>query len=87
LVHALQKLYQANGVDLDLEIALFTPIAATIFRRPSNRPASLPAAAGHLPPMCWRGRCIKPASMKAEFYSQQALRLGTQDALSSSTPG
>lgn len=83
LVRAIQRLYQANGVDLDLEIALFDADhgqdpAATAARarqafmhRPSIQAADV---------LAW---ALYQAGdyQAAQSFSQQALRLGTQDAL------
>jgi tetratricopeptide (TPR) repeat protein len=83
LVHAIQKLYQANGVDLDLEIALFdadhaTDPAATLAqarqaydRRPSIYGADVLAWALYQ----------TGSYAQARSYSEQSLKLGTHDAL------
>ncbi len=82
-VHIIQKLYEANGVDLDLEIALFNSDhgydpAGTLAqakqayqRRPSIYGADV---------LAW---ALYQSGMyaEAEQYSQAALRLGTRDAL------
>lgn len=83
LVRTIQKLYQANGVDMDLEIALFdadhghnlaeaVKQARTAFaQRPSIHAADV---------LAW---ALYQAGDygEAHSYSQQALRLGTRDAL------
>jgi tetratricopeptide (TPR) repeat protein len=83
LVHAIQKLYQANGVDLDLEIALFNadhgydPAGTLIQARLaySHRPSIYGADV-----LAWS---LYQTGMYAEAqkYAEQALRLGTKDAL------
>jgi len=83
LVQAIQKLYQANGVDLDLEIALYEADhgidpAATVAqarqayaRRPSIYAADV---------LAWS--LYKFGNYReAQTYSQMALHLGTKDAL------
>ena len=83
LVGVIEKLYQANGVDLDMESALFNAdhdqdLAGTVTlarkafsARPSIQAADVLAwtlyKAGHYE--------------EAQKYSQQALQLGTRDAL------
>jgi tetratricopeptide (TPR) repeat protein len=88
LVRTLETLYRANGVDVDVEMALFQadhaaesggqPPAATVAlarqayaRRPSIHAADVLAWA-----LYRAGRYEE-----AQRYAQQALRLGTQDAL------
>jgi tetratricopeptide (TPR) repeat protein len=83
LVRAIQKLYAANGVDMDVEIALFDAdhghdIAATVeqARQAYQRRPSIFAA----DVVAWA--LYKAGNyQEAETYSQQALRLGSQDAL------
>jgi tetratricopeptide (TPR) repeat protein len=83
LVHVIQRLYESNGVDLDLEMALFAAdhdrdlqttvqqARAAYARRPSISAADVLAWAlyktGHY--------------HEAQSYAEQALRLGTRDAL------
>lgn len=83
LVRVIQQLYQANGVDVDLELALFDADqghdpAGTVARareayarRPNIHAADVLAWA------LYRAG----AHQEAQTYAQQALRLGTQDAL------
>ncbi len=83
LLGAIQTLYEANGVDLDLEIALFNAdhdrdLQATLTkareayaRRPSVYAADV---------LAWV--LYKTSNYgEARAYSEQALRLGTKDAL------
>ncbi len=83
LVRAIQQLYQGNGVDLDMEMALFnadhgidplgtvTQARQAYSRRPSIHAADV---------LAW---ALYQAGgyREAQTYSEQALRLGTQDAL------
>jgi tetratricopeptide (TPR) repeat protein len=83
LVNAIQKLYQANGVDLDLEIALFN---ADHGYDPSGTLTQARLAYTHRPSiygadvLAWS---LYQNGMYAEAskYSEQALRLGIKDAL------
>jgi tetratricopeptide (TPR) repeat protein len=84
LVQTMQKLYQANGVDVDLELALFEAdhgrnpaetvkqARAVLARRPTNIHAA--------DVLAW---ALYQAGeyQEAQAYSRQALRLGTQEAL------
>jgi tetratricopeptide (TPR) repeat protein len=83
LVRTIQQLYEANGVDLDLEIALFDAdhgrnLAATVeqarqslARRPSIHGADV---------LAWA--LYKAGDYEEAWsFSQQALQLGTQDSL------
>lgn len=82
-VSAIQQLYRANGVDLDLEMALFNADhsidprgtveqARQVFaRRPSIQAADV---------LAWALYQVG-AYQEAQSYSQRALRLGTKDAL------
>jgi tetratricopeptide (TPR) repeat protein len=83
LVHVIQKLYQANGVDLDLEIALFDADHAV---DPAVTLAQARQAYSHRPSIY--GADVLAWALyqtgqygEAQTYSRQALRLGTQDAL------
>lgn len=83
LLHVIQKLFEANGVDLDLEIALFNAdhgfdragtfdLASKAYtRRPSIYGADV---------LAWT-LYQQGEYQKAQTYSQKALHLGTQDAL------
>ena len=83
LVHVIQKLYEANGVDLDLEVALFN---ADQGYDPSATIAQARQAYTHRPSiygadvMAW---ALYQAGQypEAKKYSELALRLGTKDAL------
>jgi tetratricopeptide (TPR) repeat protein len=83
LVHVIQKLYQANGVDLDLEIALFN---ADHSFDPSGTVAQARQAYTRRPSiygadvLAW-SLYQNGQYLEAQKYSQQALRLGTKDAL------
>lgn len=83
LVRTIQQLYQANGVNLDMELALFnadhdvnpaatvTQARAAFVRHPSIHGADV---------LAWA--LYKAGDyQKAEGYAQQALHLGTKDAL------
>jgi tetratricopeptide (TPR) repeat protein len=83
LVRAIEKLYQANGVDLDMEIALFNAdhdqdLEATVAMARkgfANRPSIYGADV-----LAWA--LYKTGNyQEAKSYSEQALQLGTQDAL------
>lgn len=83
LVRAMDALYRANGVDSDLEMALFQadhgadkPQAVAEARRAFERRPSIKAAHA-------LGWALHRAGRSAEGlpYLRQALRLGTQDAL------
>jgi tetratricopeptide (TPR) repeat protein len=83
LVRALQKLFEANGTDIDVELALFeadhgTDLARALARARQGyeRRPSIHAADA----LAWTlYRAGKPE--EAERYAQEALRLGTKDAL------
>ncbi len=83
LVRAIQQLYEANGVDLDLEIALFdadhdhdTALTVARARQAFARRPSIHAA----DVLAWA--LYKAGDYhEAQSFSQQALRLGTNDAL------
>jgi len=83
LVGTIEKLYRANGVDMDMEIALFNadhdrnlpetlPLAQKAY---ANRPSIHGADA-----LAWV--LYKTGNyQEAQKYAQEALKLGTQDAL------
>jgi tetratricopeptide (TPR) repeat protein len=83
LLQVIQELYRANGVDMDLEIALFNADHAIDLEKTlsearlgfERRPGIYAADV-----LAWvlyqNGRCEE-----ARQYSQEALRLGTKDAL------
>jgi tetratricopeptide (TPR) repeat protein len=83
LVGAIEKLYQANGVDLDMESALFNadhsidmPATVALARKAfADRPSI--QGADVLAWSLYKAGNIQEASQ----YSQQALQLGTRDAL------
>lgn len=83
LLRTIQKLYQANGVDVDIEMALFE---ADRGRTPAETVKQARAAFAHRPSiyaadvLAW---ALYQAGdyEEARSFSQQALRLGTQDAL------
>jgi len=83
LVATIEKLYRANGVDMDMEIALFNadhdqnlPETLALARKAyANRPSIHGADA-----LAWA--LYKTGNFKeAQKYSQEALKLGTKDAL------
>jgi tetratricopeptide (TPR) repeat protein len=83
LVATIEKLYRANGVDMDMEIALFNadhdqnlPQTLALARKAyANRPSIHGADA-----LAWA--LYKTGNFKeAQKYSQEALKLGTKDAL------
>jgi len=83
LVAAIEKLYQANGVDLDMEIALFNAdhdqnlneTLALARKAYANRPSIYGADV-----LAWA--LYKTGNYtEAKKYSEEALRLGTKDAL------
>jgi tetratricopeptide (TPR) repeat protein len=83
LVGAIEKLYRANGVDMDMEIALFNadhdqnlPDTLALARKAyANRPSIHGADA-----LAWA--LYKTDNyQEAQKYSQEALKLGTKDAL------
>jgi tetratricopeptide (TPR) repeat protein len=83
LVATIEKLYRANGVDMDMEIALFNadhdqnlPETLSLARKAyANRPSIHGADA-----LAWA--LYKTGSYtEAQKYSQKALQLGTKDAL------
>lgn len=84
LVRTIQKLHQANGIDVDLELALFeadhgrTPAATVEQARAAwaRRPMNVYAA----DVLAW---ALYQAGEyeEAQTFSRQALRLGSQDAL------
>jgi tetratricopeptide (TPR) repeat protein len=83
LVGTIEKLYRANGVDMDMEIALFnadhdqnlTETLALARKAYANRPSIHGADA-----LAWA--LYKTDDFKeAQKYSQEALKLGTKDAL------
>jgi tetratricopeptide (TPR) repeat protein len=83
LVATIEKLYRANGVDMDMEIALFNadhdqnlPETLALARKAyANRPSIHGADA-----LAWA--LYKTGNYKeAQKYSQEALKLGTKDAL------
>jgi tetratricopeptide (TPR) repeat protein len=83
LLAAIEKLYRANGVDMDMEIALFNADhnrnldeTVTLARKAyQNRPGIQGADA-----LAWT--LFKTGQyLEAQKYSQQALELGTKDAL------
>lgn len=83
LVRTIEKLYQANGVDMDAEMALFD---ADHGRSPAETVKQARTAFAHRPSiyaadvLAW---ALYQAGnyQEAHSFSQQALRLGTQDAL------
>jgi tetratricopeptide (TPR) repeat protein len=83
LVETIEKLYRANGVDSDLEIALFnadhdqnlTETLALARKAYANRPSIYGADV-----LAWT--LYKTGNYaEAQKYSQEALKLGTKDAL------
>jgi tetratricopeptide (TPR) repeat protein len=83
LVATIEKLYRANGVDMDMEIALFNadhninlPETLALAQKAySNRPSIHGADA-----LAWA--LYKAGNYhEAQKYSQEALKLGTKDAL------
>jgi tetratricopeptide (TPR) repeat protein len=83
LVAAIQQLYEANGVDLDLEMALFNADhgrdlskAVTQARRVFAQRPSIQAA----DVLAWALYQVGEYQ-EAQSFSQRALQLGTQDAL------
>jgi tetratricopeptide (TPR) repeat protein len=83
LVATIEKLYRANGVDMDMEIALFNadhdqnlPETLALAQKAyANRPSIHGADA-----LAWA--LYKTGNYKeAQKYSQEALKLGTKDAL------
>jgi tetratricopeptide (TPR) repeat protein len=83
LVSTIEKLYRANGVDMDMEIALFNadhdqnlPETLALAQKAyANRPSIHGADA-----LAWA--LYKTDNYKeAQKYSQEALKLGTKDAL------
>jgi tetratricopeptide (TPR) repeat protein len=83
LLHVIQKLYQANGVDMDAEIALFNadhgfdpPGTVDQARKAYARRPSIYAADVLAWSLYQTGNY-----QEAQTYSQKALRLGTRDAL------
>jgi tetratricopeptide (TPR) repeat protein len=83
LVTTIEKLYRANGVDMDMEIALFNAdhdqnldeTLALARKAYANRPSIHGADA-----LAWA--LYKTGNYKdAQKYSQEALKLGTKDAL------
>ena len=83
LVAVIQQLYEANGVDLDLEMALFNadhgrdlPETVTQARRVFAQRPSIQAADA----LAWALYQVGEYQ-EAQSFSQQALQLGTQDAL------
>lgn len=83
LVATIEKLYRANGVDMDMEIALFnadhdqklTETLALAQKAYANRPSIHGADA-----LAWA--LYKTGNeVEAQKYSQEALKLGTKDAL------
>jgi tetratricopeptide (TPR) repeat protein len=79
----MQRLYQANGVDMDLEIALFNAdhdlalqsTLAQAYQAYERRPSTY--AADVLAWVLYKAGDYR----EAQKFSQQALRLGTKDAL------
>lgn len=83
LVAAIEKLYQANGVDLDMEMALFNAdhdqnLQATV-ERARKAYAARPSIHG-ADVLSW---ALYKAGQydEAKSYSEQALKLGTKDSL------
>ncbi len=83
LVGAIQQLYEANGVDLDAEIALFN----ADHHRDPIKTAQQARAAYEKRPSVYAADVLAWASYQAgdyqtaKSYSDQALRLGSKDAL------
>jgi tetratricopeptide (TPR) repeat protein len=83
LVATIEKLYRANGVDMDMEIALFNAdhdqnmneTLALAQKAYANRPSIHGADA-----LAW-ALYKKGKYTEAQKYSQEALKLGTKDAL------
>lgn len=83
LLSVMQRLYQANGVDMDLEIALFNAdhdlalqsTLAQAYQAYERRPSTY--AADVLAWVLYKAGDYR----EAQKFSQQALRLGTKDAL------
>jgi tetratricopeptide (TPR) repeat protein len=83
LVGAIEKLYEANGVDVDLEMALFSAdhdqnLEATLARA-RKAWAARPSIHG-ADTLAWALYKVG-AYDEAKSYSDQALKLGTKDAL------
>jgi len=86
LVHAIEKLYAANGVNSDLEMALFAANHLPPGQAPEDVVARARQALEERPTLyaadtlAW---ALYQAGdyVEAQTHSQQALRLGTQDAL------
>jgi len=83
LVYAIQRLYTANGVELDVELALFAAdhggVAVETVQQARSAFAARPSiyAADVLAWALYRAGQFE----EAQQFSQQALRLGTEDAL------